>query len=72
MEGKKIKAGEVTGIVELVYMDAIATGTCEYVTITQLLVRDEKGKCHVIRPRDVEEIIGTAKMVYNSEAEKSH
>ncbi len=65
MQGKTIKGTdingkEVRGKVELVYNDALASGTNEYVQITYLLVkfRDEatKHSVHVVRPRDVEKI----------------
>lgn len=62
MEGKIIRASTIsgkpiTGAVELVFSDALASGNNEYVLITQLLVKIESGECHVVRPRDVTEII---------------
>lgn len=62
MEGKIVRATTIsgkpiTGAVELVYSDALASGNSEYVLITQLLVKLEGGECHVVRPRDVIEIV---------------
>lgn len=56
MVGKKVKTRTLSGTVELVYDDAIASGTNEYVTITMLLIKDEEGTCHDVKPRDIVEM----------------
>lgn len=43
----------VTGKVELIYLDALASGTNEYISVTQILVTDSQGDSHTIKPRDV-------------------
>lgn len=58
MEGKLIAGSSIDnknirGRVELVYSDALASGTNEYVGVTFLLVRDDEGTMHTVRPRDV-------------------
>lgn len=62
MEGKIVRASTIsgkpiTGEVELIFNEALASGNSEYVLITQLLVKLESGECHVVRPRDVIEIV---------------
>jgi hypothetical protein len=63
MINKKIKAYSdnsstiIEGVCELIFNDAIASGTNEYVQITYLLVKDELGSVHTIRPRNVVKII---------------
>lgn len=57
MIGKKVSADTtdgkpVTGIVELSYLDAVAGGN-GYTSITMLVVVDEGGQTHEVRPRSV-------------------
>lgn len=45
------------GTVELIYQDAVASGTNSYVAITQVIVKEESGgKLHHVYPRDIIEI----------------
>lgn len=60
LQGRKITATsidnkKITGTVELVYAEALASGTSEYVPVTHLLVNDGD-ECHVVRPRSVHSI----------------
>lgn len=64
LEGKRIKGYNeshkiVEGIVHLVYVDALASGTNEYVGMTYLSIMDDEGKVHEIKPRNVIEVINT-------------
>ena len=43
----------ITGKVILVFQDAVASGTNEYVPLTYLSVEDKNGCVHTVRPRDV-------------------
>lgn len=57
MQGKKIRFSKsgttMQGTVELVYQEAIASGTNEYTGYTMLCVRNEHGDTLLIYPRDV-------------------
>ena len=58
MEGKTIEGTNINGekiraTVKLVYLDAIASGTNEYVNVTHILCQDKDGKMHTVRPRDI-------------------
>lgn len=48
VDGKKF-----TGTVKLVYNDAIATGTKDYVPVTYVLCVDEKNNIRKAFPRDI-------------------
>lgn len=48
---------EFMGDVVLVFTDAIASGTNEYVPITYLSVVDKLGLFHTVRPRDLYKIL---------------
>jgi hypothetical protein len=48
---------KISGVVQLVYNEAIASGTNEYVNVTHVLVKDEDGSCHEVRPREIESVI---------------
>jgi hypothetical protein len=47
----------VAGRVALIYTDAIASGTIDYVPVTYIAMEDDKGVVHQIRPRNVLEIV---------------
>ena len=47
----------VAGKVLLVYNDAIASGTIDYVQITYIAMEDDDGQVHQIRPRNVLEVV---------------
>ena len=47
----------VAGRVALIYTDAIASGTMDYVPVTYILMEDDNGVVHEIRPRNVLEIV---------------
>lgn len=60
--GKKVNATDennhdVIGKVILVYDDAIASGINEYINITEILVEDDAGKIHVVKPRHIIEVV---------------
>lgn len=63
MEGNKVLACDlngksVKGTVKLVYNEAIASGTADYVNVTHVLVKDEDSEeCYVVRPRDIHQVI---------------
>lgn len=47
----------VEGRCALVYDDAIASGTNEYVPMTYILLEDENGDMHVVKPRNIKRVI---------------
>ena len=47
----------VAGRVALIYNDAIASGTIDYVSVTYIAMEDDNGVIHQIRPRNVLEIV---------------
>ena len=55
--GTDIDGNKVTGLVKLVYTDALASGTNEYIGVTYLLVKDEANNAVNVRPRDVKKIV---------------
>ncbi len=62
MTDKRIRAVNeegkpVAGKVLLVYNDAIASGTMDYVQITYISMVDDEGIVHNIRPRNVLEVV---------------
>lgn len=62
MTDKRIRAineqgKPVAGKVLLVYNDAIASGTIDYVQITYIAMEDDDGAVHQIRPRNVLEVV---------------
>lgn len=62
LEGKRIKGYNeenkvIEGIVQLVYLDALASGTRDYVNMTYLSVMDDEGKVHEVKPRNVIEVL---------------
>lgn len=63
MENKDIEwkeAGQVMrGKVALVYLEAIASGTSDYVSVTHMLVEGTDDKIYVIRPREVTRILNS-------------
>lgn len=66
MVGELVKARDenghiIKGEVALVYTDALASGTNEYVPITELLVVDDNKNVLTIKPRNVLEIIQRVK-----------
>jgi hypothetical protein len=61
MIGQIVKAidnngNKVEGIVLLPYLEAIASGTNEYVSVTEILIRDNNGNVITIRPRNIKTI----------------
>jgi hypothetical protein len=50
---------DIKGTVILVYTDAIASGVNAYVPVTYLSITADDGRVHVVRPRDVHQIITT-------------
>lgn len=55
----KTEAGKViAGMVMLVYTDALASGSNEYIPITFIKVKDDKGVLHDVRPRDLINTVG--------------
>ncbi len=48
-----IQSVTTKGIVMLVFTDALASGTNEYVPVTFLTIVDGKGIAHTVRPRDI-------------------
>lgn len=62
MTDKRIRAvnengNPVAGKVLLVYTDALASGTIEYVPVTYIALEDDNGQVHQVRPRDILEIV---------------
>lgn len=57
IEGKEVKfmngIHKINGRILLVFQDALASGTNEYVSITFLSIQDNNGKIHTVRPRDL-------------------
>lgn len=43
----------IEGEVILIYNDALASGTNEYVSVTYILIKDDNGNIVNIRPRDI-------------------
>lgn len=43
----------ITGRCCLVFNDALASGINEYISMTYLLVEDNDGKVHTVKPRNV-------------------
>jgi hypothetical protein len=54
--GKTIDFLNSTGTVELVYTEAVASGTRDYTPYTMLLVKLEDGTTKPVYPRDVTKI----------------
>lgn len=52
-----IRGNAVTGKVILVYTDAMASGTNEYIPVTLLSVEDKDGIIHPVYPRDLIETV---------------
>lgn len=51
-------SGTVTeGVVLLVFTDAIASGTSDYVPLTYLSISDNNGTVHTVQPRNLRTII---------------
>jgi hypothetical protein len=48
-----VSGKKVLGKLKLVYSDAVASGIRDYTPITMLLIVDEEGNAHEVRPRDV-------------------
>ena len=62
MTEKRVRATTVNGKpiagkIILVFTDALASGTCEYIPVTYLLLEEDNGTVHTIYPRDVLEIV---------------
>lgn len=61
LTGKKVifKTGSEThtGVILLVYADAVASGTKDYVPITLLLVEGEGGQTYTCKPINVTKIL---------------
>lgn len=54
VEGTDIEGRLIDGKVLLVFTDALASGTNEYVPVTYLSVQDKVNSCvYTIRPRDL-------------------
>jgi len=53
IQGTNVNGKIVTGKVILVYTDALASGTRDYVPVTYLSVEDKAGCIHTVRPRDL-------------------
>jgi hypothetical protein len=58
LEGRRVKFGlDKQGKVILIYNDAVASGTNEYIQITCILIQDDENKIHNVYPRDITEVL---------------
>lgn len=53
IQGTNVNGKIVIGEVVLVYTDALASGTRDYVPVTYLSVLDDENCIHTMRPRDL-------------------
>lgn len=54
-------AKPIEGKIILVFTDAKASGTCEYIPVTYCLLKTDDGIVYTIRPRDIVEVKTTNK-----------